>query len=438
MNLNDYCSWGRYPNILADNIIEVAWLSELPNIGNMKNTVLPYAYGKSYGDSCLNEGGTLIDTKKLNKFIDLDEENSTITCQAGVTLKDVLNFITPKRYFLSVTPGTKHISVGGAIANDVHGKNHHKVGTFGSQTVRFELLRSNGDRLICSRQENPELFSATIGGLGLTGLITWAEFKIRKVSSPFIMMDSIKFDSIEEFFDINAQSDVDYDYTVSWVDLTASGSRLGRGLYNRGNHLDITKHAEPVLKIKDSIPTFPFDYPFINPFTVQIFNILYYNKQFNKKQTSIVDYNPFFYPLDAVDKWNRAYGKNGFLQYQFVIPFDNVKPNLTNILKYISSTGLSSFLTVLKTFGDIKSPGMLSFPRTGVTMAVDFSYNGEKTLKILSDMNNMIKDYGGVLYPAKDAQMSAEDFWMFYPQAKEFSKYIDEKFSSSFRRRVNL
>ncbi len=438
MRLEDYSSWGRYPNLLANEIIEVKWLSELPDLSKISNKVLPYGYGKSYGDSCLNENGTLLDTKKLNKFIEFNESSSTITCESGVTLKDVLDFITPKRYFLAVTPGTKHISIGGAIANDVHGKNHHKTGTFGAQTVRFELLRSNGDKLICSREQNPELFSATIGGLGLTGLITWAEFKIRKVSSPFIEMESIKFDSLEEFFEINEASDKNFDYTVSWVDLTAMGSRLGRGLYNRGNHLDISKNEEPKLKVNNNIPTFPFDYPFINPITVQVFNMLYYNKQMNKKQSGITDYNPFFYPLDAVDKWNKAYGKNGFLQYQFVIPFENVENNLTKILKYISSTGLSSFLTVLKTFGYMKSPGMLSFPRPGVTMATDFRYNGEKTLSILRDLNLMIRDFGGVLYPAKDAQMSREDFWNFYPQAEEFSKYIDPIFSSSFARRVGL
>jgi FAD/FMN-containing dehydrogenase len=438
MRLEDYSSWGRYPNIKANEVIELKWLSELPKINDIQNSVLPYGYGKSYGDSCLNENGTLLETQKLNKFIELNESASTITCEAGVTLNDVLNFITPKRYFLAVTPGTKHISIGGAIANDVHGKNHHKVGTFGTQTVRFELLRSNGEKLICSREENSELFSASIGGLGLTGLITWAEFKIRKVSSPFIDMESIKFYSLDEFFEINEESDKLYDYTVAWVDLTASGSQLGRGLYNRGNHLDISKKEEPKLKNKDEMLTFPLDYPFINPFTVQVFNMLYFNKQMNKKQTMVTDYNPFFYPLDAVGKWNRAYGPDGFLQYQFVIPFDNVQFNLKKIFKYIFSTGLSSFLTVLKTFGDIKSPGMISFPRSGVTMAVDFRYNGEKTLDILKVLNLMIRDLGGVLYPAKDAQMSSDDFWTFYPQAKEFTKYIDPKFSSSFGRRVGL
>lgn len=438
MKIDNYPSWGRYPDVKPKDVKEIAWINELPDLGAIDSNILPYAYGKSYGDSCLNENGVLIDTKRLNKFIDFNEEKSTITCEVGVTLKDVLDFITPKRYFLAVTPGTKNISVGGAIGNDVHGKNHHIAGTFGCQTIRFELVRSNGEKLICSRDENPELFAATIGGMGLTGLITWAEFNVRKVSSPFIEMESIKFDSLEEFFAINEESDKKFDYTVSWVDLTATGSRLGRGLYSRGNHLDISKHEEPKLIHKNNIPTFPLDYPFINPFTVQVFNMLYYNKQMNKKHSMVVGYNPFFYPLDAVDKWNKAYGKNGFLQYQFVIPFENVEKNLTDILKYISKTGLSSFLTVLKTFGDIKSPGMLSFPRPGVTMATDFRYNGEKTLMILKDLNKMVRDCGGVLYPAKDAQMSSEDFWTFYPQAEEFRKYIDPKFSSSFSRRVKL
>lgn len=435
MNLENYQSFGRYPKLLPKNVVKAKWLHHLPNLSELDGSVLPYAYGKSYGDSCLNENGNLIDTKQLNKFLAFDRENDTITCESGVTLAEILDLITPERFFLASSPGTKHISVGGAIANDVHGKNHHVAGTFGSNVIRFELLRSNGEKMICSRTENPEMFSATIGGLGLTGLITWAEFKVRKVSSPFIRMQSIKFDSLEEFFDINATSDAEFDYTASWVDLTAKDSRLGRGIYTRGNHLDLSKYQEPDLNSMP-IPTFPLDYPFINPCTVQAFNVMYFNKQMSKKVEYTTDYNPFFYPLDLVNDWNKAYGKNGFLQYQFVIPFENVQKNLYSIFQYISKTGLSSFLTVLKTFGDVKSPGMLSFPRPGVTMAVDFRYEGQSTLDLLKVLNIMVRNYGGVLYPAKDAQMSADDFAVFYPQAEQFSQFIDPKFSSSFWRRV--
>ncbi|MGA2297618.1 MAG: FAD-binding oxidoreductase [FCB group bacterium] len=435
MGLDNYESFGRYPKQKPAEVVKILWRSEIPSLNKYSNSILAYAWGKSYGDSCLNENGTLLDTKGLNKFIEFNPEKGLFKCEAGVTLAQILDFIVPRGFFLSVTPGTKHISVAGAVANDVHGKNHHNSGTFGCHVTQFELIRSNGEKFICSPEQNTDLFKATIGGLGLTGLITWVEFKIKPCPSAFFAMESEKFYSLDEFFEINEKSEKNFGYTVSWVDCTASGGNLGRGLYSRGNHADPKDYELPKLP-KQKIKTFPFDAPFINSLSVNLFNILYFNKQFEKIQKKIVHYDPFFYPLDAVNNWNKAYGKNGFLQYQFVVPFGNDKQTIKTILSYISKSGLSSFLTVLKTFGDMKSPGMLSFPRPGVTMAVDFRFSGDRTLKALNEIDNFVRDAGGVLYPAKDARMSAEDYRRFYPQWKEFEKYIDPKFSSSFWRRV--
>lgn len=435
MNLDIYESWGRYPKYRPYAVKQLFWRNEIPDFSHFDRSVLPYAYGKSYGDSCLNKDGYLIDTKGLSKFIEFDKINGYFRCEAGVSLAAILDFIVPQGWFLAVTPGTKFISVGGAVANDVHGKNHHNSGTFGCQTTRFELVRSDGTKTICSPSQNQDLFSATIGGLGLTGLITWVEFKLKPCLSPFIIMESIKFDSIDEFFEINQESEK-YSYTVSWVDCTASGGKLGRGIYNRGEHAH-PNEIPSTITYKFKQKNFPFEAPFINSFTVNLFNILYFNKQISKKQKSIVHYDPFFYPLDAIQNWNRAYGKYGFLQYQFVIPLENSNQNILKILKFVADSGLSSFLTVLKTFGDIKSPGMLSFPRPGVTMAIDFRFDGNKTLKALNYIDNYVRDAGGVLYPAKDARMNANDFKRFYPNWSEFAKYIDPKFSSSFWRRVS-
>ena len=435
MTLENYECWGRYPRLLASEVYPISWRYEIPDFNSFSKKVLPYAFGKSYGDSCLNEGGVLLDTKNLNKIISFDRENGIIRCEAGVTLADILNLIVSAGWFLSVTPGTKFISVAGAVANDVHGKNHHKLGTFGCHVIKFELIRSTGEKLICSAEENPDFFSATIGGLGLTGLITWVEFKLKPCPSPFFVTESIKFYSLDDFFEINTESERDYDYTVSWVDCTASGGNLGRGLYNRGNHADACEYNLPKLP-KERLKNFPFEAPFINSASVNAFNALYFNKQFDKVKKSVVHYNPFFYPLDAVLNWNRAYGRNGFIQYQFVVPFGNERETVGSLLKEISKSGMSSFLTVLKTFGNIKSPGMLSFPRLGVTMAVDFRMNGESTLKFLRKLDDIVREAGGVLYPAKDSRMLADDFKRFYPQWIEFSKYIDPKFSSSFWRRV--
>ncbi len=435
MNLDNYVSWGRYPDLKPSEAVSVFWNDRIPDLSKFENSILPYGYGKSYGDSCLNENGVLIDTSHLDKIIKYDPENGIFRCQAGMSLAAILDFIVPRGWFLPVTPGTKFISVAGAVANDVHGKNHHVAGTFGGHVTQFELIRSTGEKLICSPTENPDMFRATIGGLGLTGLITWVEFRLKPCPSAFFAMESIKFDSLEEFFQINSESDKKYDYTVSWVDTTASGGNLGRGIYMRGNHADPKEHQLPKLPDFKTIP-FPFDAPFINATTVYLFNILYFNKQLNKKEANVVHYDPFFYPLDAVLNWNKAYGKKGFLQYQFVVPFGNDIPLITKIMKNVSESGMSSFLTVLKTFGNVPSPGMLSFPRPGITMAIDFRFNGEKTLKALMELDRMVKDAGGVLYPAKDARMSGMDFRKFYPQYEEFAKFIDPKFSSSFWRRV--
>jgi FAD/FMN-containing dehydrogenase len=386
--------------------------------------------GKSYGDSCLLEGGTLIDISGINKFINYDVNSGILTCYAGATLADCIEFLLPRGRFLPVTPGTKYITLGGAVANDVHGKNHHKAGTFGCHVTELELLRSDGSILKCTPHENHELFAATIGGLGLTGIITKVSFRTIPCNGPIIEAESIKFRTFEEFNEINLNSG-NYEYTVAWVDTSVPG----RGLFNRGNFAPQVKQKE-YKSINGSMLPFPLDIELINPITVKIFNLLYFNKQLSKVKKNDISFEPFFYPLDAVDGWNKAYGKNGFLQYQFVIPLNDYIYILKKVFDIFSRSKLSSFLTVLKTFGNIKSPGLMSFPREGLTLAIDFKMVGTKLLKMLEDSDKIIKESGGIIYPCKDARMSSENFKAFYPQWKKFSTYIDPKFSSSFWKRV--
>lgn len=435
MNLTDYESWGRYPKLFPLKVEKLFWKSETPDFNDFKKPVLAYGCGKSYGDSCLNENGILIDTRGMNRFISFDREHGILKCESGVTLEQILDFALPLGWFPAATPGTKLITVGGALANDVHGKNHHKGGTFGRHVKRFELVRSDGESIVCSPEDNSDMHSATIGGLGLTGLITWMEIQLQRCPSEFFEMEAIKYDCLEEFFEINSDSEKDYDYTVAWVDCTAKGSIMGRGIYNRGNHADPSKMDIPIIK-KKAPKTLPIEYPFINSFTVNAFNSMYFNKQMNRVEKDIIHYDPFFYPLDAVYHWNRAYGKNGFLQYQFVIPFGKEQQTFKKFLEAVAVSGLSSFLVVMKTFGDIHSPGMMSFPRPGVNMAIDFRMTGEKTLKLLNYLDIVVREAGGGFYPAKDARMSSQDFKTFYPRWKEFLNYKDPKFSSSFWRRV--
>lgn len=434
--MQQYESWGRYPRIRHARIIPLFWREDLPCLKEQYSSVLPYGQGRSYGDSCLNEGGILLTTAGLNRFIAFDKTKGIIRCEAGVTLAQLLKLIVPHGWFLPVTPGTKYVSVGGAIANDIHGKNHHKTGTFGCHVRQFELVRSSGERLLCSPVEHPDLFQATIGGLGLTGLVTWAEFQLKPISTPFMAVEQIRFADLQEFFDLSLASDEDFEYTVAWIDGLAQGNHLGRGIFFRGNH------ATPEQCHSARIPrthffSVPFDAPgfLLNRMTIGAFNMCYYHKQRQKKLRKILYYDPFFYPLDTIGRWNRLYGKSGLLQYQCVVPFDEGK-SIRLLLERIAASGLASFLAVLKVFGEKPSPGLLSFARPGVTLALDFGYKGDKTLQLLDELDQIVQASKGVVYPAKDARMSAASFQSYFPQWTEFARYKDPRFSSSFWRRV--
>ncbi len=432
-----YQSWGRYPKVKRQNVVRIHWRGDSLDLAHINGSVLPRGLGRSYGDSCLNEDGTLLDTTPLNRFIAFDESAGLLRCEAGVTLAEILRLIVPRGWFLPTTPGTKFVTVGGAIANDVHGKNHHRAGTFGRHVTRFELLRSNGERLICSPDENADLFRATIGGLGLTGLILWAEFRVQRVAGPFIAKEQIRFSCIDEFFEISADSDERYEHTMAWVDCLATGRNLGRGLFMRGNYTRPKPIPRQTTEPR-SLFTMPIQLPafVLNLMTVRAFNSLYYHSQLPKRTFRTVPYDPFFYPLDAIHEWHRLYGAPGFLQYQFVVPYAQDRTAIKAILTEISRSGVVSFLAVLKVFGDVPSPGMLSFPRPGVTLALDFPFRGQRTLALLDRLDQIVQAHGGVVNPAKDARMSAASFQAFYPQWREFAQYIDPKFSSSFWRRV--
>lgn len=428
-----FTSWGRYPKIEQQGI-PVTWRSEpLPK---SSDSLLPFGQGRSYGDVCLNENGLLLDTSELNRFIGFDDVNGIVRCEAGVTLDALLKLIVPHGWFLPVTPGTRFVSVGGAIANDVHGKNHHREGTFGCHVNAFELLRSNGERLHCSADENRDYFNATIAGLGLTGLITWVEIRLKPIQSSNISGESIRFSSLDEFFSLSKQSDEDWEYTVSWIDGRAKGQNRGRGIFYRGNHAQ--EGGLHTARLTQSGLNINFDAPekLLNKYTVSAFNNIIYNKHVPKVKKFHKDMVPFFYPLDSISQWNRLYGKSGFLQFQCVVPVDDAHTVLNHILDKISHSGYGSFLAVLKVFGDKVSPGLMSFPRKGVTLAMDFPYRGQQILDLMDNLDDMVSDAGGAIYPAKDACMKASSFVKYFPQYEEFEKMIDPSFSSSLWRRV--
>lgn len=436
ISTNQYRSWGNVSKA-RHMCVPFGWRHDSwPSSEAAANYLLPHGLGRSYGDSCLNDGQALVPTRSLNRFIHFDPASGLLACEAGVSFEEVLSLVVPRGWFLPVTPGTKFVTVGGAIANDVHGKNHHLDGNFGHAVTKFELLRSDGQRILCSPTENSDWFHATIGGMGLTGLITWAEFQLRQVANPYINQEIVKFGNLDEFFALSKESAKDYRYTVSWIDCLASGSALGRGLYIRGNHASPSFTRAPVRR--DATKTVPFNFPSwtLNPLTVKLFNFAYYHKQRVRVHRSTQHFDPFFYPLDAIHHWNRIYGKRGFYQYQCVVPYVSGTEAIREILTEITRAGLGSFLAVLKTFGDVPSVGMMSFPRPGVTLALDFPNSGGKVLRLFDRLDRITRDSRGAVYPAKDNRMSGDSFQMFYPQWQDFSKYIDPKFSSSFWRRV--
>lgn len=438
---NGYQSWGRFPRTEEEIQILADRRGQL-RLG--ARALLPYGRGRSYGDCCLNDGGELVSTARLDNFISFDREAGIVRCEAGVGFEELLSVIVPAGWFLPVTPGTQFITVGGAIANDIHGKNHHCSGTFGRFVRSFELLRSTGERLTCSLEENQDLFRATIGGMGLTGLITWAEVQMIRIETPLIDMESTKFGSLDEFFDISAESDKRYVYTVAWLDCVSSGDQFGRGIFMGGNHLGRVEAGArrgsdcQTDQVRPPVLGVPIDFPSwaLNSYSVRAFNTLYYNRQFQKFVKKAVHYRPFFYPLDAVNHWNRIYGKSGFMQFQCVVPKSDQREIMKEMLGEIVRSGQASFLAVLKEFGNIDSPGMMSFPQPGATLALDFAHRGDSTIRLLKTLEDITDRSGGRMYPAKDALMSAANFKKHYPQWQDFSRHIDAKFSSSFWRRV--
>jgi len=431
--MKTYQSWGRLPNATPTHVYYPQWIDDivLPKEG----TYLCYGKGRSYGDSCLTSTGSLIDMSSLSRLITFDTETGVLVCESGLTIDELLRICIPKGWFVPVTPGTKYVTIGGAIANDVHGKNHHKAGNFGNHVVEFELLRSTGESMLCSHTENREMFSATIGGLGLTGIITWAKIQLKKINSPVIDAENCKFGSIDEFLTLASDSENDFEYTVSWIDCTAKRTNLGRGIFIRGNHSG-TQSALGIPKDK-KIP-FPVNAPnaLLNKLTIKAFNGLYYNRQISTVKKYQTPFDPFFYPLDSILNWNRMYGKRGFYQYQCVVPFEQGSDVMKSILAKIAAYGEGSFLAVLKTFGAIPPVGMMSFPRPGITLALDFGNNGADTLKLLTTLDTIVQEASGAVYPAKDARMSAASFQQYYPQWQEFTKFIDPRCMSDFWLRV--
>lgn len=434
----ELASWGRYPYV-AQTRHSCAWREDLPmllqRLAAAPQGTLPYGNGRSYGDSCLAASGELLQMRSLDRFLDVDWEHGLVRAEAGMTLGELLAVAIPHGWFLPVTPGTKFVTLGGAVANDVHGKNHHVRGTFGRHVQRLCLLRSDaGQALQCSPHEHAELFHASIGGLGLTGAITWVELQLMPIASSRIDGITVRFDSLGEFFRLSDEFDHSHEYTVAWIDCRAQGSAAGRGVFSAGNHAregGLQVDRRPRL----SVPLTP-PITLMNSLSLKLFNNAYFHLHKEGRHTSQGSYEPFFYPLDSVLHWNRIYGRKGFQQYQCVIPGAAAETAMGEILTSISTSGSGSFLAVMKRCGDVASPGLMSFPMPGVSLALDFPQRERLNIALFQRLDEIVRAAGGRLYPAKDAHMSGEDFRTFYPGWQKVETLRDPALLSLFWKRV--
>lgn len=431
--------WGRYPTIEAE--VEQpstvsACRASLLEARSREHKFIARGLGRSYGDSSLADH--VLDTRRLQHFQEFDRQNGVVTCAAGVSLAEILEVFVPHRWFLPVTPGTQFVTIGGAIASDVHGKNHHVDGTFGQHVLALQLLLGNGEIVICSPTEHPELFRATCGGMGLTGVILSAVLQLRRINSSEIVQTTLKADTLEsvlEHFEVNQSAT----YSVAWIDCLSTGKSLGRSLLMLGEHAE---HGD--LKASHSRPRgFPVGLLSValNKYSIKAFNSLYYHRALQARTRCSLTYESYFYPLDKLHEWNRLYGKSGFLQYQFVLPKAAGRNGLREILERIAASGKGSFLAVLKVLG-VENKNLLSFPLMGYTLALDFR-NEPGVLELLDELDQRVLTYGGRLYLTKDARMNEATFKQSYPSWEHFEKvrhryHAHDCFASSQSRRVGL
>jgi L-gulonolactone oxidase len=431
-------SWGRVvqsPHRIARPHFRADLADILAEAASEDGKALAVGLGRSYGDSGLNPHGKAVAMRGLDRVHFFDRTAGILRADAGLSLDALIRIVLPHGLFPPVVPGTRFVTLGGAVANDIHGKNHFNMGSFGRHVRRLSLLRTDGTRHELDTQDVSGLFAATIGGLGLTGVIEWVEIALKDVPGSFLDAEDIAFNSLEEFFLIANESDRTHEYTVAWIDCTQSGNLLGRGIFSRARaSADPARSLHPA----DQSLGLPFDFPSfaLNRLTLKGFNSAYFQMKRAKARTGKVHYGTFFFPLDAIAQWNRLYGRRGMFQYQCVLPPGTALQGTSELLTQIAKSGEGSFLAVLKTFGHLPSPGLLSFPMEGTTLALDFRNQGAQTLALLERLDSIVLEAGGRLYPAKDGRMSSSMFMAGYPNSSDFIKHVDPGLSSGFWRRV--
>ncbi len=432
---SDVTSWGRVIR-RPQTVAEPAFSSDL-TAWAAADTGPRLAAGllRSYGDTNLFSDGRMILTPALDRMITFDPATGVLRAQAGLSLDEILKVFAPRGWFVPVTPGTRRVTLGGAVANDVHGKNHTRAGTFGRYVQALTLLRSDRGILELSRDKEPGLFAATVGGLGLTGIILDVTLKLVAITSTSLDVETFPLSDLDDFFALNAESLALCEQAVAWVDCTQRGAKAGMGVYTRANWStdgELTAHVSSAKKIPVETPGF-----LINPLSLAAFNTAYRTAQLLKPRRMQAHYSSFFHPLDSIEEWNKLYGSAGFYQYQLVVPFAQGREALSEILEIIGRSGDGSALLVLKTFGDLPPEGLLSFPRPGYTLALDFKNRGQPMLDLLARLDSVVREAGGALYPAKDGRLPKAMFEAGYPNFERFLTFRDPACGSDFLTRMS-
>lgn len=438
--------WGRYKPVPCTAYRPERSSELYALLDSSPASIIARGLGRSYGDAAVNENGAVIDMTRLNRMRKFDAATGVLECEGGVSLAEILDVFVPRGFFLSVTPGTKFVTVAGAIANDVHGKNHHCDGTFTQFVDSIELWTPTQGIITCSRTENQDVFWATAGGVGLTGIILSARLRLRPVESAYVRVDYRRCAHLNELLEVMAASDKDYLYSVAWVDCLASGASLGRSVLMQGGHAEKRDLSEKQSAAPFTLPNrrklvVPIDFPgfVLNPLSIKAFNALFYATHPNAF-AEVIDYDKFFYPLDGIHQWNRMYGKKGFVQYQATFPLES-RRGLVKLLERLAASGRASFLAVLKCFGE-SNPGLLSHPMPGYTLTLDIP-NGLGLEAFVRSLDRLLLEYGGRLYLAKDTLARPETFAEMYPTLDAFRQIREQldpnhSLSSSLSRRLCL